>query len=700
MDFRIGRTAESAESLRKSENDHPRVALAAGVLLLGVSASAIAFSLGLRSLTSVVVAIYLIAVAEVVGLTEVLSAGHAIGEPGYLLGELAVTLVALLIWLRTRRLPPWPHFPGGFRRHPLIAVLVIVVAATVAYEAFIVVATPPTNWDSLVYHLPRAAQWLQHGSLGYVDAAPTARINTFPPNGEIEILYTFALAHGDWLAAAPQLLAELILLVTIFGTARGLGFARSSAAFAALLFPTFSVVALESVSTQNDLVVASFIAAAAMYVIRREPRGQALAGLALGLALGTKFTAIFALFPLALLAIVVLRRRALTLALWSLGAFAAFGAFGYVENLLETGTPLAATDLERFRAEPSVGGIASTALRVFYRFFDLSGYGTVYPAAVVALFVSLVVAMILRGRQKRTDWGGRDALLFAIPVLSPLWILLAALLMRGGFSVLHVSVNGSDWTATRFRYRLNSMADEDISYFGPLGAALLVPLALIPTVNWLRGRRDAVRLVLGSTLFLFVIELAVVYKYNAWIGRFMTLPCALCAPLLAVAYSRRWLAGGAVVVGVLSLTLAHSFNVNKPAALGATPIWSMTRSETVSVSSNMGPRTSKAIESALRGRTRIGAVLGPEDPSFMLFGADLRRKVVYLPRLNSLAEAQRRGLDSVLFGRVRRPPLEVASATGWRLSHLPGVWLLATRPPGSSTASYTGTFLAGDAGRR
>jgi hypothetical protein len=675
------------------------VALAAGVLLLGVSASAIAFSLRLRSLTSVVVGIYLIAVAEVVGLTEALSAIHAIGEPGYLLGEFGATVVALWIWSRTRRLPPRPRFPGGLRRHPLIAVLVVVVAATVTYQAFIVVATPPTNWDSLVYHLPRAAQWLQHGSLGYVDAAPTARINSFPPNGEIEILYTFALAHGDWLAAAPQLLAELILLVTIFGTARALGFARSSAAFAALLFPTFSVVALESVSTQNDLIVASFVAAAAMYIIRREPHEQALAGLAVGLALGTKFTAIFALLPIALLAIVALRRRAVTLALWSSAALAAFGAFSYVENLLETGTPLAATDLERFRAAPSLGGMTSTALRVFYRFFDLSGYGPVYPAAVVALFVSLVVAMIVRGLQKRTERGGRDVLLFAIPVLSPLWILLAALFMRACLSALNISVNGSGWTATPFHYRLNSVADEDISYFGPLGAALLVPLALIPTVNWLRGRRDAVRLVLGATLFLFVIELAVVYKYNVWIGRFMTLPCALCAPLLALAYRRRWFAGGAVVVGVLSLTFAHSFNINKPAALGATPIWSMTRSETVSVSSNTGPRASNAIESALRGRKRIGAVLGPEDPSFMLFGAGLRRKVVYLPRMNSLAEAKRRGLDFVLFGRVRQPVVEVASATDWRLSQLPGGWLLATKPPASSTTSFATAFETDHLGR-
>jgi glycosyl transferase family 87 len=664
------------------------VALAAGLLLLAVSSCAIAFSLRLRSLTSTVVAVYLVAFAEVVGLTELLSLGHAIGEKGYLLGQLAFAGVALLVWSRTQALPPAPRFPRGIRRHPLVAVLLVVVTGAVAYQAFVGLGTPPTNWDSLTYHLPRAAQWVQNGALGYVDAAPTQRINMFPPNAEIAIAYTFALAHGDWLAGGPQLVAELVLLLTIFGTARRLGFTRSSAAFAALLFATFSNIALESVTAQNDLVVASFVAAAAMYIIGREPREQALAGLAIGLAVGTKLTAVFALLPLAVLGVIIWRRRIFPLAAWSVAACAAFGAYAYVANLEHTGNPFGSHH-ERFQTDPSIGGVTSTSLRVFYRFLDLPGFASAYLVVAVGLVAVLVTAMIVQGSRRAASWEGRDALLFAVPVLAPIWIPIVALVARHVFSLIHVPVNAAGSTATRFRYGVNGMADEDLAYFGPLGAALLLPFAAVPLVNWFRGRRDAVQVLLGATLFLFVLELAAVYKYNAWIGRFVTLPCALCAPLLALAYKRRALAAGAVTVAVISLALAHAFNVNKPAGFEGAAIWSLPRSATVSISSFVGPDMANSIVTALRGDQRVGAVMGPEDPSYMLYGPDLRRRVVYLRRRGTFAEAERRGVTTIVFGDVPKPPSRLAAAKRWQFAPL-GHWMVATKalaPTGTATAS-------------
>ena len=56
-------------------------------------------------------------------------------------------------------------------------------------------------------------------------------------------------------------------------------------------------------TTQNDLVVAALAAAAAFFVLGPTRSDVALAGLALGLALGTKPTAALALPALALLAL-------------------------------------------------------------------------------------------------------------------------------------------------------------------------------------------------------------------------------------------------------------------------------------------------------------------------------------------------------------------------------------------------------------
>src|SRR2546423_4271362 len=63
-----------------------------------------------------------------------------------------------------------------------------------------------------------------------------------------------------------------------------------------------SLVALESTTAQNDLVAASFPIAAAFFLLRREPLGALLAGLALGVGLGSKLSIALAFPVLALLA--------------------------------------------------------------------------------------------------------------------------------------------------------------------------------------------------------------------------------------------------------------------------------------------------------------------------------------------------------------------------------------------------------------
>src|SRR5207253_253874 len=77
--------------------------------------------------------------------------------------------------------------------------------------------------------------------------------------------------------------------------ARRLGYDTRRSAFSALLFPTLTIVALESVTTQNDLVEASFVAAAVALALGRTRAETVLAGLALGLAAGTKLTFLYAI---------------------------------------------------------------------------------------------------------------------------------------------------------------------------------------------------------------------------------------------------------------------------------------------------------------------------------------------------------------------------------------------------------------------
>jgi hypothetical protein len=206
-----------------------------------------AAALRLRSFVSFLLAAYLLASVEVVLLTEALSLLRLVGARGYAVGMAVWLAGALLLW--HRRGHPRPSLPrvelrAAALRNPILAGLAVVVAAALCYELFLVLATPPNNGDSLTYHLTRAAAWLQHEGIYRIPGAEKAPENDYPPNAEIEILFSLAFLRGDAAAALTQFLAQGAAMLAIFGCAQRLGYSRPAALFPALLAPTLSQAVL------------------------------------------------------------------------------------------------------------------------------------------------------------------------------------------------------------------------------------------------------------------------------------------------------------------------------------------------------------------------------------------------------------------------------------------------------------------------
>ena len=178
--------------------------LLAGAALVA-TALAGAAALRLRPL-SFLLAAYLLASGELVLLGEVLSLLQAANAAGYAVGEALPLAGALAVW-HARGRPRPPTLPGVDRaavtRHPVVAALGAIVGVAVAYELFIVLGTPPNNWDSMTYHLARIAYWLQEQSVLHFDAG-TARQLAQPPNGEFLQGWALAVTDSDRFAAVVQ----------------------------------------------------------------------------------------------------------------------------------------------------------------------------------------------------------------------------------------------------------------------------------------------------------------------------------------------------------------------------------------------------------------------------------------------------------------------------------------------------------------
>jgi hypothetical protein len=586
------------------------VTLTLALTLLAVGALVSSALLRL-SWVGTLVAAFLFAFAEIVLIAEALSPFDAIRERNVLLAETAIAIGALGLWvLQGTPRPMTPRIKlSRLRRHPTIIVLASAVTLALIGELALVVATVPNNWDSMSYHLSRAAAWYQHGTVGHV-VAHTELQNAFPPNGEITALFTMVFAHTDRFTGLPQFVSELALLVAIFGISRRLGFKRSEAAFASLA--TFSEVALQATTTQNDLIVAACMVAATYFLFGRNRMETTLAGLAFALALGTKLTAIFAGPVLLLLALALLPRRLiLTFVLAAVVAFGALASVGYARNVRDYGSPFGPPSLlTKWKPTRTPSAVATTVGRVLYRFIDLSGIQRPSISLPEQLDASIYVPTVIHGERQPIS-------------------------------------NSESF------FRVNGHADEDHSYFGPLGALLVLPLAVGYLVAWARSRTVKAKGLLALVLPMYLVILALAYPYNEWIGRFMLVAVGLVAPLLARSYAARGLRVPLMALGTLFLALALFHNGHKPLGLGRQdPFWTLTRSEAQALSRPYMATSLEGFDRIVPKHARVGYVLAEDDWDYPLYGEHLKRRLIRLPAHDPLRAAAALHLRWVVIGRL------------------------------------------------
>ena len=279
-------------------------------------------------------------------------------------------------WMRGRPGPPLALARTAGREVvsdlPTAAFLVFVLVL-LGYELLLGLTVPQNNTDALAYHLARAAAWAQHGGVYWIPNPPTVRMNAFQPFAEQQLLFLLVAVHGGRLIALPQFLAELAILVAVYGSARRLGFAARPAACAAFLLATFSLFALEATTAQNDIVAASFPAVAVCLLLGPGRIEPLLGGMAAGIGLGVKLTHGPRAAGARLAGVRQGRRPFAAAVAGGVVGFVVLGMWGYVLNLAETGHVLGAgTGTLEDRASPSYPGSVMNGLYLLYGLMDLS----------------------------------------------------------------------------------------------------------------------------------------------------------------------------------------------------------------------------------------------------------------------------------------------------------------------------------------
>lgn len=276
----------------------------------------------------------------------------------------AVLAAAVAFWILCWRVgAPWSLAHAGRRLLGLLlpgrgdwaaAVGFWFVTGLCAYGLAHGLLRPNPDYDALSYHLPYTAEVLDTHGVPLLDTPFGDSAQAYQPKNDDLLRAAACPTPGDerlaWTGSYPHL---PLFLLGIYVLARRLGCGRRAAVWGAACAAIAPELLEQATSAMVDLAMASWWTAFAALAAQRSSRSAAggawCAGLALGLAYGTKYLAV-PFTPLVLLALVPAwshwrGRRLRCLAALGLGT-AMTGAFFYARNLALTGNPLYPVKLE------------------------------------------------------------------------------------------------------------------------------------------------------------------------------------------------------------------------------------------------------------------------------------------------------------------------------------------------------------------
>ena len=235
------------------------------------------------------------------GITEITSVGH-----NFTAGRVAlawiVVIVALLFVARSdlrtmvSRARSHQGSPFGLRTRlkrlstedrVWLAVIVVIFGVLVAVGLIY----PPSNGDSMVYHLARVEHWIQNRTVASFATHYLAQVE-FSPLGEYNLAHVQLLSGTDRFDACVQLVSALICIVGVSELARLLGASRSLQIAASVVCATIPTGILLATTTENDYFAAAIaVALLVILLVYSFGAGWVWRTIALGLAAGMLYMA-------------------------------------------------------------------------------------------------------------------------------------------------------------------------------------------------------------------------------------------------------------------------------------------------------------------------------------------------------------------------------------------------------------------------
>lgn len=515
-------------------------------------------------------------------------------------------------------------------RHPVLLVLGSLVLAQYLWRLAIAVRFPVLDWDGNAYHLISVDNWVQQEAITHSPQSIFADV--YPQNAELITAWSATFLHSTSLAGLTQFLFAAMGFAAVVGIASNAGARRSGALFAGLLFAATPIVFLQVGTGYVDIAASATVLVTWQLVLSAyDLRGESprrlvpqflVAGLAVGMMLGTKSSNVLGAVIAVLMAVLVLRT------LWQ-----AFRPPEPVPPPDPTGGP--ADGLSGGGGTTVLTAPAATRIAVRQRF------GRWAVAPLCALLIPAVAVGCF--------WYVRNLVTYG----NPLWPITIPF-FQGQGTVQQLIIGGNipaeiaqlppltkifqSWSADLFAHPF--LYDQRLGGFGPQWL-LLGPAILVMIFGFLR---DRVVYLLGLLIPFCVL---LMLQPASWWARFTIFFVGLGAVCFVLA--TRWLGGRwervlhAGVVVLVGIGMWWSVSPTYLSATGTDPLspaqaFQLLRADETTRSATRFPWTDYTdLADAPRG-----SVVAIPDRNPLLFthpyvGTELRRRLVIIPTPADLA---------------------------------------------------------------
>tara|TARA_B100000131_G_scaffold106385_1_gene103196 strand:- start:272 stop:2170 length:1899 start_codon:yes stop_codon:yes gene_type:complete len=172
----------------------------------------------------------------------------------------------------------------------------------IAFTTFLIaIISPPNNWDSMTYHMSRVQYWMQNNDVDFFDTN-NIRQNLMSPFSGFVLLNLQILSNSDLFANLLQWVSLLNCMLIISLICKEFGLNKRLQLISAFFICSMPTAILEASSTQNDLLLSSYVLLFYYYQLLtiKNPSGINImfSGFSLGLGILTKGTSYVFLFSI------------------------------------------------------------------------------------------------------------------------------------------------------------------------------------------------------------------------------------------------------------------------------------------------------------------------------------------------------------------------------------------------------------------